>query len=211
MDATQTSSAPRSGVWLWILLAVVAAALLGYLLIERPMDEQSGTEGPAIGRRLPYLQLEGLTGDAADVSLDDLQGRVTLLNYWGTWCPPCQREFPHIVETAAVFREQADFRLYAVSCGQGRDADLKALRHETQIFLEVTKASLPTYADENAASRQAMTVGLSLEGFGYPTTVVLDRQGTIRGFWVGYSPGMERVIRALIQNLLDESPPQPKA
>ena len=80
MDATQTSSAPRSGVWLWILLAVVAAALLGYLLIERPMDEQSGTEGPAIGRRLPYLQLEGLTGDAADVSLDDLQGRVTLLN-----------------------------------------------------------------------------------------------------------------------------------
>jgi thiol-disulfide isomerase/thioredoxin len=213
MDATHSpSAAPRSNsIWLWIALAVVAAGVFGYVLESSLSPAPSGSEGSAIGRHLPYLKLEGLTGDAQNVSLDDLQGHVTLLNFWGTWCPPCLREFPHIVEIAEIFRNQADFRLLAVSCGQGNDEDLKHLRRETEIFLEVTKAALPTYADEKGATRQAMTAALGLDGFAYPTTLVLDRQGTIRGFWVGYAPGSERAMRALIQELLDEPAAQPAA
>lgn len=211
MNATKPQSAPQrgTGIRLWIFLALVAALVFGYLLVGGRSRVPSGTEGPAIGRHLPYLQLEGLTGGAKSVSLDDLTGRVTLLNYWGTWCPPCRREFPHIVDLAEKFGGHDDFRLYAVSCGQGSDESPDALRGETAAFLKSNQVSLPTFADQNAASRQAMTVALGLDGFGYPTTLVLDRQGVIRGFWVGYEPGTEREMQSLIEELLQKPAAEP--
>ena len=170
-----------------------------------------GTEGPSIGRRLPYLRLEGLTGDSKGVSLDDLTGRVTVVNYWGTWCPPCIREFPQIVELAARFGKHADFRLYAVSCGDsGSDAELIKLGQETRQFLKSNMFDLPTYADQNAASRRAMTMALDLDGGGlaYPTTIILDRNATVRGMWQGFDPA-PREMAELIETLLAASPAEP--
>ncbi len=205
MNATDSQSASqgRRHAWPWLALALLAAVVLVYLtIVGGPGRQPEGTQGPAIGRRLPYLQLEPLTGDSQPVSLDDLRGRVTLVNFWGTWCPPCRLEFPEIVELAARFGKQDDFWLYAVSCGQGDDERLDTLRSETLEFLAASKTTLSTYADQNAASRRAMTLALDLDGFAYPTTLVLDRQGTIRGFWVGYGSRTAREMAALIQELL---------
>src|SRR5262245_16342194 len=99
MDATdsQRSSAARGGRF-WLSLAILAAVAFAYVLLVSPSSRRpSGTSGPAIGRRLTYLRLEGLTGASQAVSLDDLQGHVSVVNYWGTWCVPCLREFPHVV------------------------------------------------------------------------------------------------------------------
>lgn len=200
MDATDR---PR-GVRFWITLALVAAGVLVYvLLVTTPADGPSGTKGPAIGRRLGYLHLEGLTGGAQNVSLDDLEGRVTLVNYWGTWCLPCLREFPDIVELRDRFSGHDDFRLYAVSCGEGNDHSLGELRAETETFLSSRQVTMPTYADANGASRQAMVLVLGLGEMAYPTTLVLDRQGVIRGFWRGYDRGAAREMSDLIEQLLD--------
>ncbi len=206
MNATnpQPPSQARSQIWTWMALAAAAAAVFVYLVLVPPRAGESlGTKGPAIGHKLPYLQLEPLTGDAAPVSLDDLKDHVTLVNYWGTWCPPCRQEFPHIVELAQEFANQKAFKLYAVSCGgEGNDEDLTSLRSETMTFLAARGASLSTYADQNSESRRSMAVGLGLEGFSYPTTLVLDQQGVIRGFWVGYTTGTEHEMRILIEELL---------
>ncbi len=202
MDATQGTPAEQKSVAKRsrISLLVLAAAILVYVaIVGGPRRGPLGTQGPAIGRRLPYLRLEGLTGDSKGVSLEDLTGRVTVLNYWGTWCPPCIREFPEIVELAARFASRDDFRLYAVSCGgSGSDAELNELGQETRRFLESNRFDLPTYADQNAASRRAMVVALDLEGgeLAYPTTIVLDQSATIRGLWQGYDPRRARNGRA---------------
>jgi thiol-disulfide isomerase/thioredoxin len=212
MDATQPAPAERkpTAARSWISLLVLVAAILVYVaVVGGPRRGPMGTEGPSIGRHLPYLQLEPLTGDSKAVSLDDLAGRVTLLNYWGTWCPPCIREFPEIVQLGARFAARPDFRLYAVSCGgEGNDSDLNQLAHETRQFLESNRVELPTYADRNAASRRAMTVALDLAGgqMAYPTTIVLDRDSTIRGLWQGYDPRAAREMAALIESLLAASP-----
>ena len=214
MNATPSQSVPqgRSRARSWLSLVLLAALVLMYVvLVGGPGRQSEGTQGPAIGRRLPYLQLEPLTGDSQPVSLEDLRGRVTLVNSWGTWCPPCRREFPEIVELAARFGKQENFRLYAVSCSQESDEHLDTLRSETVGFLKESKVTLPTYADENAASRRALAIALDLEGFAYPTTLVLDRQGTIRGFWVGYSPRAAREMAAVIQELLAEPAVKPAA
>jgi len=61
---------------------------------------------------------------------------------------------------------------------------------------------LPTYADPRSVARAAVD---AVAGFdGYPTTLILDRQGVIRGVWVGYAPGAERQMQRLIEQLLAE-------
>jgi cytochrome c biogenesis protein CcmG/thiol:disulfide interchange protein DsbE len=208
MDATEGAPAAKKtlGGRSWISFLLLAAAILVYVaIVGGPRRAPSGAEGPAIGRRLPYLRLEPLTGDSRSVSLDDLSGRVTLVNYWGTWCPPCVREFPQIVELAKKFADEEDFRLYAVSCGENSDDDdLTPLDRETQQFLKSKGVTLATYADQNAASRRALFNALrpELEHFSYPTTIVFDRQGTIRGFWQGYDPYAADEMSALVAELL---------
>lgn len=191
-------------------MAVLAALVFAYLALVGRGRTSLGTQGPAIGRKLPYLELQPLTGDAQWVSLRDLAGHVTVVNYWGTWCPPCRTEFPHIVELASHFADRKDFKLLAVSCGsEGSDAELDVLRDETQAFLKSKNVTLPTYADQHAASRRELARYLKLDSFAYPSTLILDRQGTIRGFWEGYASGSELEMRDLVQQLLDEPAPGP--
>ncbi|NIL98561.1 MAG: redoxin domain-containing protein, partial [Planctomycetales bacterium] len=88
---------------------------------------------PAVGARLPTLQLRALTTGWGDVQLSDLRGNVVLLNFWGTWCGPCRQELPHLADIYARFGTRKDFRLLAVSCGlKGDDRDLAALGRETR-------------------------------------------------------------------------------
>jgi thiol-disulfide isomerase/thioredoxin len=212
MDATEQPPervpAPESEsrpVRFWISLALLSAVIFAYvLLMTNRTREPQGTTGPAIGRRLGYMQLTGLTGGANPRTLTDLQGRVTLLNFWGTWCPPCIRELPQIVDISQRFAKDADFQLFAVSCGQGRDEDLGTLGAETEAFLQGRAVTLPAYADPQGATRQAMTLLLNVQ-MGYPTTLVLDRQGVIRGFWQGYDPGAGAEMAQLIELLLKQS------
>lgn len=217
MDATQGAPAGQKtfGGRSWISFLLLVAAILVYVaIVGGRRGPPSGAEGPAIGRRLPYFRLEPLTGDSKSVSMDDLSGRVTVVNYWGTWCPPCLREFPQIVELAAKFGKHDDFRLYAVSCGaSGNDAELGELGEETRQFLLSNRFALPSYADQNAASRRAMTVALDFDGgeMAYPTTLVLDRSATIHGLWQGYDPRAAREMAQLIEELLQESPTDRKS
>jgi thiol-disulfide isomerase/thioredoxin len=207
MDATQGAPAGQKTIRgrSWISFLLLVAAILVYLAIVGGRSRApSGAQGPAVGRRLSYFRLEPLTGDAKPVSLEDLPGRVTVVNYWGTWCPPCVREFPEIVELGSRFASHDDFRLYAVSCGgAGSDAELVELGEETREFLKANMSILPTYADQNAASRRAMTVTLDFQ-MSYPTTLILDRNATIRGFWQGYDPGATREMAEVIEKLLHE-------
>jgi peroxiredoxin len=94
--------------------------------------------------------------------------------------------------------------MYLVSCG-GQDDDpvLDQLRADTQAFLESRNVELPTYADQNAVTRRALATLLQLEDFVYPTTMVVDRQGRIRGFWTGYDARAVGEMKAVIEALLE--------
>jgi thiol-disulfide isomerase/thioredoxin len=205
-DATDAQGQLKSRpVRFWITLSLLAAGLFVYVvLVTTPTPAPSGTEGPAIGRRLASLRLQALSGEARGVSLDDLQDRVTLINFWGTWCPPCLREFPEIVELGLRFAPREDFRLYAVSCGERDDPTLDGLREQTADFLQSRQITMPIYADQNADTRRAMMLTLGLDDLVYPTTLVLDRQGVIRGFWQGYHHGAASEMSELVERLLAE-------
>jgi cytochrome c biogenesis protein CcmG/thiol:disulfide interchange protein DsbE len=203
-DSTPGDSKPtdnRKPAGLMALLIFVAAAVAIALIFEMSTSSDSGTHHRSVGHRLPHLDLKPLTGAGKPVALGDLEGRVTLIDFWGTWCPPCVEEFPHIAALAAKYGDRSDFKVLAVSCGGAEENGQAALAEQTEAFLQSYRIDLPTYRGPGGFSRQA--VGMVADGFGYyPTTLVLDRQGIIRGMWVGYRRGYEQQIEKLVVELL---------
>lgn len=213
--AAPADTGPRRQRIFWIAMAGVAAVVLVQLLINpRGPGGSAGTTHPAVGGQLITLHVEPLTGGGKDVYLDELEGSVTVVNFWGTWCPPCRQEFPHIVALNEKHSDRDDFRLLAVSYPGGDALDIVGLRADTEDFLRGQQTTMPTYVDPQQSLIRAATIALGDEAFGFPTTIVLDRNTTIRGVWQGYAPGMERSIEALVEELLDEpaaSPDEPTA
>ncbi len=193
-----------------VLAAVGVFAVQAFLVPERRAVEREEARAEvhaAVGRRLPALELEPLAGASSRVTLVDLAGKVTLVNFWGTWCPPCREELPELAELNARLGGQPRFRLLAVSClAKGNEGDyLDALRESTAAFLASKKLELPTYADPQGVTRGAFR---QLGGWSvYPTTILLDGQGVVRAVWSGYGPGVVGEMEKRVVRLLDEHGP----
>ncbi len=183
----------------WIILIVLALAMF-FIFYFRPFGGPDATSHPAVGQKLPSLMLMPLTGDSQPTALRNLSGQVVLVNFWGTWCPPCRTELPHIAAIEEKYRGRNGFQLLAVSCGPGGPENVPELRDDTAAMLKRMRIDMPTYTDPDEATRAAYD---SVGGFdGYPTTFVLDGQGVIRGAWSGFRPGIEHEMEELIGYLL---------
>lgn len=192
------------GAWLILVLADVFGIGLAIFQPWLRMITGGPTVHVGVGEQLTFLELDPLTGNPPQVSLAELQGHVTLLNIWGTWCPPCRDELPHMAELRHRFAGQAAFRLVPISYppgGQGGDKD--SLREETESLLKRMNLDLPTYYDPGSRTLEAMAPVINFDGF--PTSVLLDRRGVIRAIWVGYRPGVENEIEKQILKVLNES------
>src|SRR5687767_5801206 len=96
-DDHRSSSALKQIV---IVLAIAVAALMLYRNLARPSSAVSK------GIKLEMLQLEPLLNVSEPIRFENLSGKVTVLNFWGTWCPPCIQEFPHIVALRDKYHDQ---------------------------------------------------------------------------------------------------------
>jgi len=155
---------------------------------------------PGVGRKIASFALEPLTGAGKASSLQNLAGNVTVVNFWGTWCGPCRLEFPELVELGRQLRGHQDFRMYLVSCGEGRHEDFGDLKENAEAFLRQFDEPVQTYWDSKGQTRGAFAQVAPMQGL--PTTFVLDREGVIRGIWPGYHPQCVHEIRQLVKRLL---------
>ncbi len=206
---TMKSRVTRTALAVAIVIVMVAAywTVVGWLMPVPNVPKPEIHSG--VGQPLPFLDLRPLTGDAPPISLADVQNHVTLLNFWGTWCPPCRNELPHIAELRQRYAGREAFRLLAVSCPPGGQADdVQSLQEDTAALLKRLGLDLPTYYDPDGATQSALANLVNLEGF--PTTLLLDRHGVIRAVWVGYRPGVETEMERYISTLLDEDGKPPE-
>jgi thiol-disulfide isomerase/thioredoxin len=191
-------------VWPWLLL-IVALAVVLLIRFGRvaPAPEPRGERDPVVGKKLTRFQLEPLTGDSRQVSEADLEGKVTLVNFWGPWCGACAIEFPHLVELEEHFRSRPGFQFFSISTNADPRDD-QGLREGTEMFLKQRKASFPTYRDPQAETIIELVKSAELDNFGFPATLVLGPGGVIRGIWIGYVPGDEDAVRQAIEKGLGE-------
>ncbi len=161
-----------------------------------------GVHHPGVGKQLEMISLTPLQGDGGILDQSKLLGKVVLINFWGTWCPPCRAEFPEIVALVRKFAHDSRFRFLSVSCAApGADDDLEALRQSTQAFLSEQDASdVLIYADPDYLTRREVdrVAGFSV----YPTTILLDENGVIRAVWQGYWRGLDREIEQVLRQVL---------
>jgi thiol-disulfide isomerase/thioredoxin len=174
--------------------------LLAYLVWRPRYTKDDGTNHPLAGRALAPVLLEPLTGDVNRIQVDDLSGRVTLINFWGTWCPPCAEEFPYLAAINDRFKQDKSFFYVSVSCLGGDEVEhLAELQEATAEFLVHQRVKHATYYDPAAITRSALASG---SGFPYPMTLVTDRRGVIRGAWEGFDKQSTVDIERLIETLL---------
>jgi thiol-disulfide isomerase/thioredoxin len=187
-----------------IWLALFAGLVVVFWIIPRQQIAPNPDAHDGVGERLSYLELSPLTGGQPSVGRQDLRGHVTLLNFWGTWCPPCRDELPHMADLRERYAGRKTFRLLAVSCPAAEGADdVQSLREDTESLLKRLHLDLPTYYDRQLETRTAID-RLTRENGYYPLTVLLDRRGVIRAVWVGYRPGAETEMERYIDMVLEE-------
>ncbi len=172
-----------------VLLATAAATFAG---CGSPQDHAS--VGLPVGR-LPLVSLVDPTAPPPEFT-----GKITLLNFWGTWCPPCRRELPGIARLAARLADEPRFQLLAVSCGPGGPDDLDEIRTTTQTFLGKQEIDIDAWADPDGFARMAVAETLGFNAF--PTTFLIGPDGLVRATWVGYRPRDEADMARAILELL---------
>ena len=188
-----------------LFVGIVAVALVGLILFSAAGEiaEIELPPHPAVGWTPAAIELEPLTGADEPVDLEDLSGKVVLVNFWATWCGPCLLEAPHIARLDKKFRDRPDFALLSVSCGETMPEDVDLLRRETDLFLAKLDLDVATYVDTRWATRNALW---ELGGGGaLPSTYVLDGQGTVRGAWQGFGPDVPEDMEQLIRELFQEA------
>jgi peroxiredoxin len=146
-----------------VALAVVAAA--AFALVSLPDTP------PPLGRGsvAPDFVLPTLDG-GSEVSLDALRGRVVLLNFWATWCKPCEDEMPAMGRLYEALRGE-DFELLAVSVDDGEE--------EVVEFHERLSLSFPVLLDpEKRVAREYQT-------FRFPETFLIGPDGVVVERYIG--------------------------
>lgn len=187
--------APGSSFGQLPMILAIGLILIGLAYFLRPTP-------PAVGVPLSDLQLEPLVGDAVPLDLDGLAGKVVMINFWGTWCGPCMIEFPELAKMNERLKANPDFRFIPVSCPPGQDIDFEQLKSATEAYYREKGFELTAHYDPGHVTRLTLMQDLQLPSFSFPTTVLLDREGSVQAIWIGYQTGLEAQMEEKITRLL---------
>jgi thiol-disulfide isomerase/thioredoxin len=156
------------------IIAMIIASSGGYALqkyLNRNYDQGQTENNPAIGLQRPEFAAMDLDGQLRNIK--EWDGKLILLNFWATWCPPCLKEIPDFIELQETYGEQG-FQVIGIAIDEE-----DAVREYT---LEVGM-NYPTMVVEEEGVGLAKRYG---NGVGVlPYSVIINRDGeisyTIRG------------------------------
>jgi thiol-disulfide isomerase/thioredoxin len=143
--------------------------LFAFLLLASLLSPLHAAELKTLpGNVASALELPGLTG--GKVNLTDLRGKVVLVNFWATWCPPCRKEMPSMNRLAEKLAGKP-FAILGVDAGESAE--------EVRAFLRQVPVNFPILLDEEGSSLKPWQV------FVFPTSYIIDKQGRLRFGLVG--------------------------
>ena len=135
----------------------------------------------------PDFTLTDLNGK--NVSLTEFRGKIVILDFWATWCPPCILEIPHFIELQDKYRDMG-FAMVGISLDQAGIEVVKT-------FAQKYKINYPILMNDGQ-------VHIAYGGISsIPTTFVIDPAGNIRKKYIGYIE--KTVFEEDIKTLLAET------
>ena len=134
------------------------------------------SEGMQRGQRFPDLAFR--TQDGKAQKLSDFRGKVVFIHFWGSWCPPCQREMPDLQKLYGMFKQSRDVRFVFLPVRESMD--------ETRDWMRQKRISVPLYdvgeanqADGSLKLANGKTLKDREVAKAFPTTYVLDKHGVV--------------------------------
>ncbi len=125
--------------------------------------------GPQTPEHLPSFTVTDLSGQ--EISPTTLKGKVALIDFWATWCPPCRKEIPHFNKLYAEYRERG---LIVIGLAlDDKAAEVRAFMRQMPIDYPVALAS---------TELQQQFGGIEV----YPTAFLFDREGRMIKKYLGY-------------------------
>ena len=154
--------------------------LAGWLTLSPAMAGLSGATAPDFA-------LKSATGK--NLRLSEYRGEVVLINFWASWCGPCRQEMPALDELHKRY-QSLGFTVLGVNVEEDS--------HKARDVLNDLNISFPVLFDDHS------TVSRLYDISAMPSTVLVDRNGTVRYLHKGYQPGLEDVYLQQVRELIRE-------
>ena len=151
------------------------------------VDSPSFTTELNIGKEAPNFELENISGET--VSLEDLSGKIVLLDFWATWCTPCVVVMPILENLQKEFPE--NLVVLGINFQEPKEAILD--------FLKEKDLSVKSLMDPEALVAKTYQVNA------LPTQILIDQEGRLVARHVGLLPPVNQLFKPMIKTLLDES------
>lgn len=139
-------------------------------------------------RIAPNFSLKNLSGDR--VSLDHLKGKIILVDFWATWCPPCRKSIPELVDLQKKYQERG-LVVLGISMDHAEktsDNSLIAFKKKYRINYSILRGDLRVALDFFGGEEMPI-----------PTMFIINREGNIVAKHVGYRPGvLEESLKELM-------------
>lgn len=148
------------------VILVILLAAVGYTLYANFTKDE--VQKVAIGEKAPDFELVDLNGDSHRLS--DYEGQGVFLNFWGTFCKPCEKEMPYMENQYQQFKDKG-VQVLAVNVGESEFAVNK--------FAERHNLSFPIVIDTDADVQVAYGINP------LPITFLIDKDGTVLKSFTG--------------------------
>jgi len=146
------------------------------------MSACAKTSAIEVGSKAPDFSLTDL--DGRPVSLSDFNGKVVILDFFATWCPPCREEIPDFINLEKAYAPQG-FAMVGVSL---------VTRDEAKEFAAKVGINYPVLIDDGKASSAYGPIR------SIPTTFVIGKDSMIKKIYIGYRP--KEVFEGDVKELL---------
>ncbi|MCU1288971.1 MAG: alkyl hydroperoxide reductase/Thiol specific antioxidant/Mal allergen [Acidobacteria bacterium] len=142
---------------------------------------------------MTWTTFDGNTNaDAADQKLKDLQGKVVILDFWATYCPPCLEEIPHLKELQQKHGKE-NLEIIGLHVGGEEDRPL------VPTFVERLKIDYPLATPEDALTNFIFGTRNDI-----PQTAVFDRKGVLVEKFIGFDPAVKTRLDDAVERALKQ-------
>ena len=184
----------KSNGQLWVMLALIVIIIAVIFLLpscgnrsaKGGASQSDSTTLVKVGDPAPDFSVALF--DGSHLTLSELRGKVVLLNFWATWCPPCRQELTRVQKDLIDRFAGRDFLFLPVSRGEKR-SDVAAFREKTGYTFPMGLDSTRTIYDRSATNF-------------IPRNYLIDRDGRIITATIGYSPEEFDELIAAIERAL---------
>ena len=165
-------------------MKILVAAVTAFTLLS-PQESKDFGKRPDWSMKLP---------DGKTASAKDYDGKVVIVDFWATWCPPCRKEIPGFIKLQKEYGEKG-LKIVGFSFDRDQAAHDKYVKDEGMNYLSIFAMN-----DEGKAVIESFQKLIG-EIRGIPTTLVVDKKGQIVYKHVGYGApeDFEKVIKPLLQ------------